>query len=129
MKLPEQTAFHFNPPVTPDLLLKAEQEMMLAFPDQLKEFLRLTNGAGDGGLLIYATDEIAERNESWEVAEYMPGFIAIGDTGGGEVLLIKLDPDDLTVYKVGSGVMDAEMAERVADSLEAWVESGFVIQE
>lgn len=51
-------------------------------PNVYKVLLRYTNGFSiGGGLVIYGTEDIVERNETWEVDEYASGFIAIGDDG------------------------------------------------
>ena len=40
------------------------------------------------GLTIYAPDQIAERNEIYEVAIYLPGHLMIGDDSGGRGVLL-----------------------------------------
>ncbi len=63
-----------------------ENRMNVTLPNVYKELLRCTNGFSiGGGLLIYGTEHIAERNEVWEVDEYARGYVSIGDDGGGNV--------------------------------------------
>ncbi|UNK30959.1 hypothetical protein MNO09_00130 (plasmid) [Bacillus sp. N5-665] len=48
--------------------------------------MKYTNGFSiGGGLIIYGTDDIIERNETWEVTEYANGYVAIDDDGSGKV--------------------------------------------
>ncbi|MBZ4224028.1 SMI1/KNR4 family protein [Bacillus wiedmannii] len=64
-----------------------ENRMNVTLPNVYKELLRCTNGFSiGGGLLIYGTEHIAERNEVWEVDEYARGYVSIGDDGGGNVI-------------------------------------------
>lgn len=54
-----------------------------------KELLRCINGFLIGsGLFIYGMEYIVERNEVWEVDEYVRGYVLIGDDGGGNVFLM-----------------------------------------
>ncbi|MCG8668416.1 MAG: SMI1/KNR4 family protein, partial [Pseudomonadales bacterium] len=46
-------------------------------------FLDETNGGTFGDILVYSKDDVIERNECYETKEYAPGWIAIGDDGGG----------------------------------------------
>ena len=60
--------------------------MKVELPNVHKDLLKYTNGFSiGGGLIIYGTDDIIERNETWEVTEYVNGYVAIGDDGSGNV--------------------------------------------
>src|SRR5215475_9806818 len=39
-----------------------------------------------GWFQLWPPDEIAQLNEDYEVAEYAPGFLGFGSSGGGEML-------------------------------------------
>jgi hypothetical protein len=41
--------------------------------------------------LDYGTDELVERNQTWEVDEHAKGYVTIGDNSGGKVFLMKID--------------------------------------
>ncbi|SCC68746.1 Uncharacterized protein BC10311_06171 [Bacillus wiedmannii] len=63
-----------------------EDVMKVELPNVHKDLLKYTNGFSiGGGLIIYGTDDIIERNETWEVTEYANGYVAIDDDGSGKV--------------------------------------------
>lgn len=108
-----------------DDLLSLDHSFGAHLPAPLQEFLKRSDGLSlGGGLLIYGSADLKERNETWEVNKYAPGYIAIGDDGGGIVFLMKLNEDDAAIYAVESGVMDPEFAEQISESLSAWVSAG-----
>jgi len=74
---------------------EVEDLMKTTLPDAYKELLRYTNGfSNGGGLIIYGTEEIVERNETWEIDEYASDYVAIGDDGGGNVFLMLQDLEE-----------------------------------
>ena len=75
----------------------------------------------DDGLVIYAPDQIAERNEIYEVAIYLPGHLMIGDDSGGRGVL--LDSSG-AVWICDMGALDEECREPLAAHLAQWVEQG-----
>jgi SMI1 / KNR4 family (SUKH-1) len=88
-------------------------------PPDYKDLLRQTNGFSvSGGLALYGCDEIEERNETWEVAKYCPGYVAVGDTGGGEVILLR--KSDQSVHIVGTGSMMPEDMREIGKTLNDW---------
>lgn len=94
-------------------------------PNVYKDLLRYTNGFSiGGGLVIYGTEDIVERNETWEVDEYASGFIAIGDDGGGNVFLMLQDADEKEVFVIDSGDMNPSHANLVTSDFTKWVNSG-----
>lgn len=94
-------------------------------PNVYKDLLRYTNGFSiGGGLVIYGTEDIVERNETWEVDEYASGFIAIGDDGGGNVFLMLQDADEKEVLVIDCGDMNPCHANLVTSDFTKWVNSG-----
>lgn len=77
---------------------------------------------------LYGTEDIAERNATWEVQQYASGYVAIGDDGGGRVLLMRLAEEEKKVWIVDAGVMDPQHAELVAEDLLSWVNEGCFIE-
>lgn len=67
-------------------------------PNVYKDLLRYINGFSiGGGLVIYGTDDIVERNKTWEINEYASGYISIGDDGGGNIFLMFQDPEEKSI--------------------------------
>jgi hypothetical protein len=87
----------------------------------------------DDGTHIYAPDEIGERNETFEVLEYAPGWVLVGDDSGGGGYLMRaagseFDPADgrlaAEVYRLGLGALTEDVAdagEFVTDDLIGWL--------
>lgn len=74
-------------------------------------------------VVLYGPNHIEERNQTYEVQTYMPGWVAIGDDGGGQAILVKLDGSD-SVYCLGHGVLGSLPPEMISESLATWVENG-----
>ena len=104
---------------------EVESLLKLELPNVYKDLVRFTNGISiGGGLVIYGTEDIVERIETWEVDEYASGFIAIGDDGGGNVFLMLQDADEKEVLVIDSGEMNPRHANLVTSDFDKWVKSG-----
>jgi len=75
-----------------------------------------------GDVLLYESDSLVERNETYETKQYCPGFITIGDDGGGQAIMLNLS--DSSIHVVGHGVMSADWMEMIADSFSSWLDQG-----
>ena len=88
------------------------------------------------GSAIYGPHSLAERNETYEVAEYSPGWALIGDDGGGRGYLMRAvgtapgsgapdgDPPRGEVYLLDLGAPCPDIAaegELVTTDLVAWL--------
>lgn len=94
-------------------------------PSALLEFWREANGALFGnGVHLYSTTVLPERNDTWEVAEYCPGYLAVGDNSGGRVFLMKAASEARMVFESDSGDMDPTSLREVADDFSTWVRRG-----
>ncbi|MCY7713151.1 SMI1/KNR4 family protein [Bacillus altitudinis] len=101
----------------------------MVLPHTYKALLKQTNGCSvEGDVLLYGTEEIVERNATWEVHHYASGYVAIGDDGGGRVLLMRQAEEEKKVWIVDAGVMDPQHAELVAEDLLSWVSHGCFIE-
>lgn len=77
------------PPASPDDIAKAEKRLSLVIPDAYKGFLQAANGAVLNFSALYGTESLVEMNRAYEVQRYAPGYIAIGNDGGGYHILMK----------------------------------------
>ncbi|MFA1509564.1 SMI1/KNR4 family protein [Priestia aryabhattai] len=108
---------------------EVEDRMKIILPNVYRGLLRCTNGFSiDGGVLIYGTQDIAERNETWEVDKYTSDYVAIGDDGGGNVFLMLQDTEEKTVFVVDSGDMNPTNATIIALDFIKWVSNGCLIE-
>jgi hypothetical protein len=93
-------------------------------PDILSELLKLTDGfLTPGGISVYGTQDIIERNTTFEVPEYCAGYLLIGDNSGGKGYLMKLDPVDSTVFSSGLGDLQPSRFVEESSHFESWVGS------
>lgn len=79
-------------------------------------------------VLLYGRQDLVERNATYEVQTYLPGWVAIGDDGGGSAILVRLDGSD-AVYQCGHGALGSVDPELVAESFAAWHASGCPLPE
>lgn len=104
-----------------------EKELKLSLPKAYRELLKLSNGFSiGGGILIYGTEDIGERNSIWEVEEYAKGYVAIGDDGAGNVFLMYQDFESKEVITVDSGDMNPNNGRKVSSDFTRWVSDGCI---
>ncbi len=72
-------------------------------------------------VLLYGAESLLERNATYETQPYCPGFIAIGDDGGGRAVMLALDGPDRAVYLVDHGSMQRDDFELAAEDFHAWL--------
>ncbi|MDM5187364.1 SMI1/KNR4 family protein [Bacillus sp. DX4.1] len=102
-----------------------EDLMKIKFPHVYKDLLTYTNGFSiNGGVTIYGTDEIVERNKTLEVNEYANGYVAIGDDGSGNVFLMLQSTDSKEVLLVDSGDMNPNHATIITLDFSEWINFG-----
>ncbi len=102
----------------------AAQALGVELPGFYADFLRRSNGLEpQDRVLLYSTDDLPERNETFEVRQYAPGFLAIGDDSGGQAILIALDGSP-AVYMVDHGSMDPDDVVQVSPGFVAWLDQG-----
>lgn len=101
--------------------------MGLTFPKSFRELLKLTNGLEtDEGVVIFGTDIIMERNQTYEVAEYAQGYLAVGSNGGGKFYLMPAKEEAAELWQVDAGVMNPEFASLVSEDFVEWIHHGAI---
>jgi hypothetical protein len=117
-----------NPSATEVDIELVEKRLNAILPITYKELLQASNGlATNEGIVIYGTDDLLERNQTWETQEYAPGFVSIGDDSGGRVFLMSLS-DKEEILIVDSGDMTPDHAELISTNLIQWVINGLRIE-
>jgi hypothetical protein len=105
-----------NPPAGLDAIRAVERAEGLAIPSDYVALLQLSNGLSSGErLVLLELEALAARNRDYEVADYLPGYVMIGDDSGGFALVMR--DGDPAVYEVGMGAMDRETMDISAPSL------------
>ncbi|MBD8576577.1 SMI1/KNR4 family protein [Pseudomonas syringae] len=89
----------------------------------LRTHLIQANGASCGEYVcFYAPAELLERNKTYEVQSYCPGWLTIGDDGGGRAVMVSPGLEPATVFLVDHGSMAREEFHAVADELRVWID-------
>lgn len=74
---------------SPEAIQAAEQQLAVAFPDDYREWLLSTNGTeawfGEFFVMLYSLDNVVAVTRAAEAEDRLPGFVAIGSDGGGEM--------------------------------------------
>ena len=124
------TGIILNKPASIHRILEIEKELNCILPDTLKNIWGYTDGlTNDDGIGIYGTDEIVERNETFEVSEYAKGYVAIGDDGGDNVFLMKCNKDSKEVISVDCGYMNPnDGAGLITNDINKWIEDGCKVE-
>ncbi|NEB00987.1 SMI1/KNR4 family protein [Streptomyces sp. SID13726] len=103
---------------------RARAEIALSLPTPLVELWEVTDGLmTDAGVTVYAAECIGERNSTYEVAQYAPGFVLIGDNSGGRGFLLRADGSDSAVFSSDLGDLAPDDFEVEALDFASWIES------
>lgn len=123
--LPIHNSYTTYPPATDHQILHIEKRLNCQLPSAYIHVLKESNGLSfTNGVFIYGTEDILERNETWEVAEYAKGYIAIGDDSGGMVFLMAIKAENYRVFAVDGGDMNPQHATLVTSDLCKWRQDG-----
>lgn len=112
------------PPASPLAIALANEQLPAGLPQPYAAFLAQSNGLLADHLYLYQAEDIAERNATYEVAEYAPGYVAIGDDGGGQAILLAGGRALSPVLIVDHGSMNPDEAAEIAPDFGDWVEAG-----
>lgn len=97
-------------------------ELALQLPSQYEQFLAEADGIYASEVQIYSCDSVPERNGTYEVPIYAPGYILIASVNSFPVLL--RSGESSPVYQGDWGSMDPDYFVVLAPSLVEWVEMG-----
>jgi hypothetical protein len=116
--------------VNTDALLREVQDWAgVELPEEYVKVLRAHGGQSFGAsVLLYGFDDLLERNVTFEVKTYCPGFLSIGDDGGGRAIVIPLDNARCRVFLVDHGSMDPGDFAQISGSPPDWVASGCLVK-
>ena len=78
-----------KPPADVEKITRTAQQLSINPGSWITRFWWSCDGAMIEDLVkIYSTDEIAERQQTYEIAEYFPEYLLIGDDSGGRLILV-----------------------------------------
>lgn len=82
-----------KPGASQEALSSLIEHASLKLPSDYLDFLQFSNGT-DGEIpvqpfwcILFEAEELLECNRDYEIAKYLPGYFAIGSSGGGEIIL------------------------------------------
>ena len=109
-------------PASVDEIDELASALGLRLPDEYRALLAEANGVSANLVQIYSVRVVPERNTTYEVAKYSPGYLVIGTVSDFPVLLRagKSSP----VFENDWGAMSPDAMKEVAPSLEAWIDAG-----
>ncbi|MES5819764.1 hypothetical protein [Streptomyces sp. RG80] len=104
--------------------MQARAEAKMGLPAPLVALWSVRDGLlTESGVCVYSAGSIGERNATYEVAQYAPGFVLIGDDSGGRGFLLRADDLDSAVFSSGLGDLDPADFEVVSADFKSWIES------
>jgi hypothetical protein len=92
--------YKIYPPAEESSIEKVEQELGMKLPKAYKELLRHTNGfLTDDGINIFGTEDIVERNMTYKVKEYAPGYLGVGSDGGDYFFIMVTNDEEKELHR------------------------------
>ena len=108
-----EALYTLNNPATSQAIKMLPPEWHSLYPSYL-QFLELSNGLFGDEITLLEAEDIQQRNIDYEVKEYLPNFLMIGDNGGGVAIL--MDNKNQNIFAVGMGVMSEDSLEKILAS-------------
>ncbi|WP_051304967.1 hypothetical protein [Chitinilyticum litopenaei] len=94
-------------------------------PTAILSFVDQQTGAPRAdGLLLYHLDDLIERNDTFEISQYLPGYLLIGDDSGGRGILASCEHPGHPVYICSLGSLAKNDFVLLAATLQQWQASG-----
>lgn len=113
-----ETLYTLNDPTTSQAIKMLPLEWHISYSSYI-QFLELSNGLFGDEITLLEAEDIQQRNIDYEVQEYLPNFLMIGDNGGGIAIL--MDNKEQNIFAVGMGVMIEDSLEKISSSLEEFL--------
>lgn len=87
----------------------------------------------DDGLLLYSSECIFERNDTFEVQRYREDFLAVGDDSGGTLFVIRFDDPTALPFAIDCAAVSPNSPESffepLALSWSDWVAREFPLRQ
>ncbi len=112
------------PPATAEAIAGVSRFLPAELPEDYATLLSQADGVYADHFTLFSCEELPERNATFEIGKYLPGFVIIGGDGGGSALIMRGGRGRPPVYLVGHGAMFPEFMFLLAESLEEWITAG-----
>ncbi|MFF8770689.1 hypothetical protein [Kitasatospora sp. NPDC015120] len=77
----------------------------------------------EAGVTVYPAGSLGERNATYEVARYAPGFVRVGDDSGGRGFLLRTGDPGSPVYASDLGDLGPEDFEVESADFASWIDA------
>lgn len=108
------------PPATSDEIEMVEKTLSLTIPNVYKALLKASNGISSNLVQLYDTVSLIEMNQIYEVQEYAPGYISIGNDCCGNRLLM-IAQKDATQFQLVDDVVGVPSDEDCFNEFTSWL--------
>lgn len=115
-----------NTPASEDEIKKMEKSLELEIPDVYRQFLLRTNGIVYDLCVLYGTDDIVDAYINNQLAEYVPGYLSIGNDNGDRELIIKADKKAIMCGFIDAGAIGTAEPDKWFNFSE-WLKAGCMI--
>jgi hypothetical protein len=78
-------------------------------------------GVEPGYFRLWRANEVAQFSSEYQVQEYLPGYVAVGSNGGGELYVFPISGRPSGIFVVPAIGMAPDVVLRVAPSFTAFV--------
>jgi hypothetical protein len=112
------------PPATTERIQAAQQLLGVEFAKDYVSLLQQSDGVTANFFILYSCEMLPERNATYEVADYAPGFFTIGDDNGGTAILLRSGTNPSPIYVVDHGDMQEANLIQVGSNLQEWITAG-----
>ncbi len=129
MSLPDPLAgFNGNDPASDASISACEESLGFKFPRDYAQFMRGHDGGegfvgDDSYLMLWQIEELEPFNREYEVADYCPGLLLIGSSGGGEAYAFDTRTSPWNVVQVPFVGMDFSLVEALGPSFDEFIET------
>jgi hypothetical protein len=113
-----------NPPAPEEAVASVNRLLPAPLPEDYSALLAQADGVVADGFVLYSCAELPERNATFEVGTYAPGFVAVGDDNGGRALVMRGGSGRSPVFLVGHGTVLPACMIQIAGSLSEWLAAG-----
>jgi hypothetical protein len=121
-----QTAFTLAEPAAQDAVMELRREFP-NLPAEYFSFLLGSNGGegflgiGPGYAVLWGAQEVGQFSSEYEVQMYLPGYVAVGTSGGGDLFVFPLSGSPAGIFVVPAIGMAPDVVDLVAPSFSAFV--------
>ena len=125
-RLPE--VMTYGPPASADSIARVQARLHTELPHDYAGLLAQADGVVANRFVLYSCEDLLERNVTFEVGLYAPGYVTIGDDNGGLAIMLRSGPGHSPVFLVGHGTMSPEDMVQVASDSKEWIQLGCPLQ-